>query len=26
VFKAGRIVARNARTSEVFVTPEALTR
>jgi cytosine/creatinine deaminase len=26
VFKAGRIVARNARTSEVFLTPEALTR
>jgi cytosine/creatinine deaminase len=26
VFKAGRIVARNVRTSEVFVTPEALTR
>ena len=26
VFKDGRIVARNARTSEVFVTPEALTR
>jgi cytosine/creatinine deaminase len=26
VFKAGRIVARNARTSEVFVTPEALMR
>jgi cytosine/creatinine deaminase len=26
VFKAGRIVARNARTSELFVTPEVLTR